>query len=62
MKNKLTSSLLFWVVVAIILGFLCSRFFPDWLAGEPLVDIARTSSSSCACNCATISRSSAGSR
>ena len=32
MKNKLTSSLLFWVVVAIILGFLCSRFFPDWLA------------------------------
>ncbi|MBC3179178.1 dicarboxylate/amino acid:cation symporter [Corynebacterium lujinxingii] len=31
MKNKLTSSLLFWVVVAIILGFLCSRFFPDWL-------------------------------
>ena len=32
MKNKLTSSLLFWVVVAIILGFACSRFFPDWLA------------------------------
>ena len=32
MKNKVTSSLLFWVVVAIILGFLCSRFFPDWLA------------------------------
>lgn len=32
MKNKLLHSLLFWVVVAIILGFLCSLFFPDWLA------------------------------
>ena len=32
MKNKLLRSLLFWVVVAIILGFLCSLFFPDWLA------------------------------
>lgn len=32
MKTKLLRSLLFWVVVAIILGFLCSLFFPDWLA------------------------------
>lgn len=32
MKNKLLRSLLFWVVVAIILGFLCSLFFPGWLA------------------------------
>ena len=32
MKSKLLGSLLFWVVVAIILGFLCSLFFPDWLA------------------------------
>ncbi len=32
MKTKLLNSLLFWVVVAIILGFLCSMFFPDWLA------------------------------
>ena len=32
MKNKLLRSLLFWVVVAIILGYICSLFFPDWLA------------------------------
>ena len=32
MKSKFLGSLLFWVVVAIILGFLCSLFFPDWLA------------------------------
>ena len=32
MKSKLLGSLLFWVVVAIFLGFLCSLFFPDWLA------------------------------
>lgn len=32
MKSKLLGSLLFRVVVAIILGFLCSLFFPDWLA------------------------------
>ena len=32
MKNKLLRSLLFWVVVAIILGYVCSLFFPDWLA------------------------------
>ena len=32
MKNKLLHSLLFWVVVAIVLGFACSFFFPDWLA------------------------------
>ena len=32
MKSKVLGSLLFWVVVAIILGFLCSLFFPDWLA------------------------------
>ena len=32
MKSKLLGSLIFWVVVAIILGFLCSLFFPDWLA------------------------------
>ena len=32
MKNKLLRSLLFWVVVAIVLGYICSLFFPDWLA------------------------------
>ncbi|WP_297587688.1 dicarboxylate/amino acid:cation symporter [uncultured Corynebacterium sp.] len=32
MKSNVLKSLLFWVVVAIILGFLCSLFFPDWLA------------------------------
>ena len=32
MKNKLLRSLLFWVVVAIVLGYVCSLFFPDWLA------------------------------
>ncbi len=32
MKNKLLRSLLFWVVVAIILGYVCSLFFPAWLA------------------------------
>lgn len=32
MKNKLLRSLLFWVVVAIILGYVCSLFFPVWLA------------------------------
>ena len=32
MKDKLLHSLLFWVVVAIVLGFACSFFFPDWLA------------------------------
>ncbi|OEX92171.1 dicarboxylate/amino acid:cation symporter [Corynebacterium sp. Marseille-P4321] len=32
MRSKLLKSLLFWVVVAIILGFVCSMFFPDWLA------------------------------
>ena len=32
MKNKLLRSLLLWVVVAIVLGFMCSLFFPDWLA------------------------------
>ncbi len=32
MRSKLLKSLLFWVVVAIILGFVCSLFFPDWLA------------------------------
>lgn len=32
MKNKILHSLLFWVVVAIVLGFACSFFFPDWLA------------------------------
>ncbi|RSZ61959.1 dicarboxylate/amino acid:cation symporter [Corynebacterium hylobatis] len=30
--KRLTSSLLFWVVVAIILGIICSLFFPEWLA------------------------------
>ncbi|MGV0376188.1 dicarboxylate/amino acid:cation symporter [Corynebacterium hadale] len=32
MKSNVLKSLLFWVVVAIILGFLCSFVFPDWLA------------------------------
>ncbi|OIR41105.1 dicarboxylate/amino acid:cation symporter [Corynebacterium sp. NML120713] len=32
MKSKVLSSLLFWIVVAIVAGFLCSFFFPDWLA------------------------------
>lgn len=32
MKNKLLRSLLFWVVVAIILSYVCSLFFPVWLA------------------------------
>jgi len=32
MRSKLLRSLLLWVVVAIILGYLCSMFFPDWLA------------------------------
>ncbi|AIJ34505.1 Na+/H+-dicarboxylate symporter [Corynebacterium imitans] len=32
MKSNVLKSLLFWVVVAIILGFLCSLFFSDWLA------------------------------
>lgn len=32
MKNKLLRSLLFWVVVAIVLGYICSLFFPGWLA------------------------------
>ena len=32
MKNKLLRSLLLWVVVAIVLGYICSLFFPDWLA------------------------------
>ncbi|WJY69124.1 dicarboxylate/amino acid:cation symporter [Corynebacterium auris] len=32
MKQKVLRSLLFWVVVAIILGILCSLFFPVWLA------------------------------
>ena len=30
--KRLTSSLLFRVIVAIILGIICSLFFPDWLA------------------------------
>ena len=32
MQKKILHSLLFWVVVAIALGFACSVFFPDWLA------------------------------
>ncbi|GAA1181926.1 Aerobic C4-dicarboxylate transport protein [Corynebacterium glaucum] len=32
MRSKILRSLLLWVVVAIILGYLCSLFFPDWLA------------------------------
>ena len=32
MQKKILHSLLFWVVVAIALGFACSFFFPDWLA------------------------------
>lgn len=32
MKSKILSSLLFWIVVAIVLGILCSLFFPVWLA------------------------------
>ncbi|MEH0147975.1 dicarboxylate/amino acid:cation symporter [Corynebacterium sp. Q4381] len=32
MKSKLLNSLLFWIVVAIIGGWLCSLFFPAWLA------------------------------
>ena len=32
MKSKILSSLLFWIVVAIGLGILCSFFFPLWLA------------------------------
>lgn len=32
MKQKVLRSLLFWVVVAIVLGILCSLFFPVWLA------------------------------
>ena len=43
MKDKLFHSLLFWVVVAIVLGFACSFFFPDWLAGPPRIgDFSRT--------------------
>jgi len=30
--RRLTSSLLFRVIIAIILGIICSFFFPDWLA------------------------------
>lgn len=32
MRSKVLNSLLFWIVVAIILGVLCSMFFPVWLA------------------------------
>ena len=32
MKSKLLNSLLFWIVLAIIGGYLCSLFFPVWLA------------------------------
>lgn len=32
MKTKLLNSLLFWIVVAIVLGYLCSLFFPVPLA------------------------------
>ncbi len=32
MKSKVLNSLLFWIVVAIVLGILCSLFFPAWLA------------------------------
>ncbi|SDM01798.1 Na+/H+-dicarboxylate symporter [Corynebacterium mycetoides] len=32
MKSKLLSSLLLWIVVAIVLGIVCSFFFPEWLA------------------------------
>ncbi|WP_291314447.1 dicarboxylate/amino acid:cation symporter [Corynebacterium sp. UBA2622] len=32
MKSKVLNSLLFWIVVAILLGILCSMFFPVWLA------------------------------
>lgn len=32
MQSKLFRSLLFWIVVAIIGGYLCSLFFPVWLA------------------------------
>ena len=31
-KSSITSSLLFRIVVAIILGIVCSLFFPEWLA------------------------------
>ena len=32
MKTKLLNSLLLWIVVAIVLGYLCSLFFPVPLA------------------------------
>ena len=32
MKSKLLNSLLAWIVLAIIAGYVCSLFFPDWLA------------------------------
>ncbi|MBA4505166.1 cation:dicarboxylate symporter family transporter, partial [Corynebacterium sanguinis] len=32
MKSKILGSLLFWIVVAILLGIVCSLFFPEWLA------------------------------
>ncbi|WP_288832428.1 dicarboxylate/amino acid:cation symporter [uncultured Corynebacterium sp.] len=32
MKSKVLNSLLFWIVVAILLGIVCSLFFPVWLA------------------------------
>ncbi len=32
MKSKLLNSLLFWIVLAIIGGYLCGLFFPVWLA------------------------------
>lgn len=32
MKSKILGLLLFWIVVAILLGIVCSLFFPEWLA------------------------------
>ena len=32
MKSKLLGSLLGWIVLAIVAGYLCSLFFPEWLA------------------------------
>ncbi|UIZ92125.1 dicarboxylate/amino acid:cation symporter [Corynebacterium sp. CNCTC7651] len=32
MKSKFLNSLLFWIVLAIIAGWVCSLFFPVWLA------------------------------
>ena len=30
--KRITQSLLFWIIVAILLGIVCSLFFPEWLA------------------------------